>query len=324
MLLSLLFAPVASALTLPPILSQGTGCGSPLPSGQTPGSVTNVTIESGGLTRSYLVFVPPTYDPLLPTPLILSYHGGLQTAMDQLELDEFTKPYFNNDSFVIYPQGIDERWQGVPGDHVNDLGFTTDILNSVQSSYCLDLTKIGASGKSDGAGFVNLLACDATLSSRIAAFAPVSGAYYIDKLPCYPDTITIPCNASRSDVPILAFHGGADNIIAYDGGERKDECLPSIPHWIREWAARDGLSETNTTVPFAEDAVIYKYGSTTNCTSGGLVNLVYDSVNGHDWPSTQPNIDNTHLPPYHPVSFNATPMILDFFSQNPLPLWYLL
>jgi poly(3-hydroxybutyrate) depolymerase len=200
----------------------------------------------------------------------------------------------------------------------NDTGFTTDILNSVQSLYCLDTARIFATGKSDGGGVANLLACDPSLSSRIAAFAPVSGAYYINTPTCSPDTVAIPCSPSRIEIPILAFHGGADNVIAYNGGARKNECLPSIPHWIQQWAARDGLAPSNKTIPIAVNATLYQYGDD-NASTAGLVGLVYDSVNGHDWPSTQPNADNTNLPPYHPVTFNATSMILDFFRQHPLP-----
>lgn len=82
------------------------GCLKGLPKGQTVGSVANVTITSGGLSRFFLVSIPPTYKADVPTPAILSYHGGQRTAESQLQLDQLTNPEFNTDSFVIYPQGI--------------------------------------------------------------------------------------------------------------------------------------------------------------------------------------------------------------------------
>jgi poly(3-hydroxybutyrate) depolymerase len=84
------------------------GCLKQLPSGEKPGQVYNKTIVSNGVLRSYLVFLPPKYqpNPRQPHPTIFSYHGGVQTAQDQLELDLFTSPYFNNESMVVYPQGI--------------------------------------------------------------------------------------------------------------------------------------------------------------------------------------------------------------------------
>lgn len=82
------------------------GCGKSLPKGQSLGSVTNVSIASDGLQRSYLVSIPPKYNLFIPTPLILSYHGGNRDALSQLQLDQLTNPEFNTVSMVVYPQGI--------------------------------------------------------------------------------------------------------------------------------------------------------------------------------------------------------------------------
>ena len=85
------------------------GCGKALPDGQSTGVVSNVTIVSGGNQRNYLISIPPYYHSKIPTPAILSYHGGLRTAEQQLLLDQLTNPVFNTLSFVIYPQGINVR-----------------------------------------------------------------------------------------------------------------------------------------------------------------------------------------------------------------------
>lgn len=185
----------------------------------------------------------------------------------------------------------------------------------MKSNYNIDTSRIYATGKSDGGGFVNVLACDAGLSTRIAAFAPVSGAYYIDASPCHPESVKIPCSPGRKHIPFLAFHGGNDSVIDYNGGKRKQECLPSIPHFIQQWAIRDGLGSDNNTSPVADDTVLYKFGRDAN---EGLVEHIYDSVIGHDWPSTAPNHDNS-LKGHHPASFNATPIILEFFRKYSLP-----
>ncbi|KIH89947.1 ferulic acid esterase (FaeA) [Sporothrix brasiliensis 5110] len=306
---------VLSMATASPCTTKAvTGCHKALPYGQSRGAVTNASITSNGLDRNYLVFVPPNYENKKPTQVILSFHGGTKTALQQLELDNLTLPEFNTDSIVVYPQGINNFWQGVPGVTVDDVQFTSDLLDHVSRQYCVDTRRIMVTGKSDGAGFCNVLACDAGLSARIAAFAPVSGAYYVDTLPCDADTVAIPCNNARRDIPLLAFHGGADTVIAYGGGERKKACLPSVPHWIQSWAARENLGASNHTVPYAQDTVIYEFS---RGTQKGLVNLVYDRVNGHDWPSTQPNADNQNAG-QAPTSFNATPMILDFFAKHTL------
>jgi poly(3-hydroxybutyrate) depolymerase len=131
------------------------------------------------------------------------------------------------------------QWQGDPDSSpsVNDIDFTLDIINSLQSTYCISPRNIYAAGKSNGGGFVNLLACDPKASSIIAAFAPVSGAYYLTKEETSPA-----CNPSRSPVPIIEFHGYQDETIPYLGGDntRDNGITPPIPEWINEWATRDG------------------------------------------------------------------------------------
>ncbi|GAM85474.1 hypothetical protein ANO11243_034810 [Dothideomycetidae sp. 11243] len=304
-----------SALCAAVSVSAGSqGCNKSLPCDEEAGKVFNRTLVSDGVPRSYLVFIPPTYEVGRPMPLILSYHGGLKTAEDQLELDLFTSPYFNNDSMVVYPQGIDNTWQGVPGVTTDDILFTNQILDEVESLYCIDEIRIAASGKSDGGGFVgNQAACDPVLSQRLAAVAPVSGAFYVDTSVCQPDTVVIPCR-NRRHVPVFDFHGGEDPVINYNGGARKGECLPTIPHWITAWAIRDGLDPSNDSQPLAADTTIYSWG---RGSQKGFVKQVTDLVIGHTWPSTQPNADNTR-PGQQVASFNATPLILDFFQTHPL------
>jgi poly(3-hydroxybutyrate) depolymerase len=208
-----------------------------------------------------------------------------------------------------------DTWQGVPAvGYRNDVQFTTDILDEVESLYFINPSRITVTGKSDGAGLNNLLACDSILSKRIAAFAPVSGAYYINTLPCHPTTVDIPCSSARSDIPFLAFHGGNDTTIPYLGGERKNECLPAIPQFIQEWALRDGLDLGNVTTNVAVNVTRYAFG---RGAEAGLVELYYESNIGHDWRSTRPNADNT-ASGHHVANYNATPIIMSFFEAHPL------
>jgi poly(3-hydroxybutyrate) depolymerase len=298
----------------------------PLPQGQSIGNTANVTLESGGIYRSYLISIPPAYNCSAPTPLILSFHGGDRNASQQQELSQMSNPEFNNFAIAVYPLGMDvrslsnvieielkaaqETWQGVPGDSANDLQFVTDIINQLEQEYNIDPARIWATGMSDGGGFCNTIACDPILSGRIAAFASVSGAFYINESnSCSPDPITIPCNPGRPKIPIIEFHGYLDTTIPYEGGARNGACLPSIPYWAQEWALRDGLAATNVATNLTSDTLVYTFGEGSE---NGLVIQVTDFNLGHDWPSNV-QVGNSEL-----ASFNATPIIIDFFMRNPL------
>ncbi|KAH9889623.1 carbohydrate esterase family 1 protein [Xylariomycetidae sp. FL2044] len=271
--------------------------------------------------RKYRVWLPAKYDNSDATPLILSYHGANGDIDEQIALDDLTDPLFNSNHIVAYLQGTaddpDEpdhtTWEGAPGSKSNDIKFTQDVLDNLESKLCIDPDRIYATGKSQGGGFVGRLACDADTSKRIAAFAPVSGAYYIGQIDkeaecARPDLVTVPCDAGRADIPILAFHGGNDTTIAYHGDFRSGSCLPDVRSWARQWAERDGVEDTpvNSTLKGADNGVIMSYG-------GGLVRLVYDGDDiGHDWPSTIKNGDNSKSG-HGVASFNASSMIMEFF-----------
>lgn len=57
--------------------------------------------------REYLFYVPSSYKPTVPAPLILSYHGGSRDAQHQAALDQFNSTFFNKDYLVAYPDSVD-------------------------------------------------------------------------------------------------------------------------------------------------------------------------------------------------------------------------
>lgn len=155
---------------------------------------------------------------------------------------------------------MQNQWQGDPASiGVDDLDFVSSMIAHFNSRYCIDTSRIYASGKSNGGGFTGgYLACDPELSKQIAAFAPVSGAFYLpgsNDTDCSPTTIAIQCNPGRNPVPVLEFHGNGDKTIPYGGGPRRGECLPTIPHWIREWSKREGYGLTNKTTQLYDGKV---------------------------------------------------------------------
>lgn len=260
--------------------------------------------RSNGAKRSFLLHFPANYDKNKPHGLIFSFHGRSGTPAGQESLSKLSESDKNKNMLVAYPEGIDKQWQGDPAAKTDDISFTLDMIDSLQDQYCIDPERIYATGQSNGGGFsANILACDPTASSRIAAFAGVSGAYYqgTSDANCNADTVNIKCNPGRRNVPVLEFHGKKDETIPYNGGKRRNRCLPNIPHFMRAWGNRNGLGSNSADASLFDGHV--------KKSEWGAGNL--KGINTHyaidNMPHTWPNAKSYYI--------DATPVIMDFFNK---------
>ncbi|KAF2173769.1 carbohydrate esterase family 1 protein [Zasmidium cellare ATCC 36951] len=284
------------------------GCSKALPQGTTLGSTgssNSITITSSGRSRTFLLHIPTNYN-TTARGLILSYHGRGKTAASQEQLSSFSDPYFNPDLLAVYPQGVGNQWQGDPEATTDDVQFALDMIDYLTPRYCVDTDAIYATGKSNGEGFsANILACNATATDRIAAFASASGAY----CQCNASKIPIPCAPSRP-IPLLEIHGTSDTTIPYDGGARRGECLPSIPHFLQNWASVDNFSSTANVTTQLYGGKVQKYDF------GGKVDFLTQwrvEGLGHSWPSTGANGDSSKG-----TYFNGTEFMMEFFGRYSL------
>lgn len=170
---------------------------------------------------------------------------------------------------------MDNQWQGDPDSKgIDDVKFTLDMISSLTSNYCIDEDRIFAAGKSNGGGFsADILACDPVASTKIAAFAGVSGAYYqgTNDTDCNADTVAIACNPGRKPVPIFETHGSADTTIPYLGGARRNRCLPTVPHFMTAWSKRNGLGSTNvSSALYSGNVVQHSYGKSAGMEGVGV------------------------------------------------------
>jgi polyhydroxybutyrate depolymerase len=84
-----------------------------------------------------------------------------------------------------------------------DVAFIGQLLDHLESTLCIDTSRIFSAGMSNGAQMSSLLAC--RMAQRITAIAAVSGVEFPE-----------PCNGAP--VRVIAFHGSADPILPYTGG----------------------------------------------------------------------------------------------------------
>jgi len=114
----------------------------------------------------------------------------------------------------------------VPAGSADDVAFLTGLPATLEQRFCIDRTRVYATGFSGGARTASQLACDA--STVFAAVAPVSG------LPR-----PTPCPAPRA-VPIVAFHGPADPVDPFAGNGQ--------PYWTVRSPGRRATGRRKTAV----------------------------------------------------------------------------
>jgi poly(3-hydroxybutyrate) depolymerase len=193
---------------------------------------------------------------------------------------------------------------------VNDIQFTLDIVRYVTSGYNVDTRRIYAAGKSNGGGLVNLLACNANSSAIIAAFSPVSGAFYLQS-----DGSPPPCKPARLPIPIMEFHGWEDRTICYEGGDRRNSATQNVFAWVEAWAGRDRCSTDGPAVKTlcGEKKPVKRYSWKCQGVDDAVVHYNISNLK-HDWPSINGNEDSSRT-----TCFDATTLIMEFFGKHSLP-----
>ena len=267
------------------------------------------TVESGGLQRSYLLTTPDGYDKSKEWPLIVDFHGRNGTPEGQWNNSQYFLNKLGREYFVAYPLGClgdkdETAWQGAPyaNPSCDDITFTANLVNHVMASHNISTTRIYASGKSNGGGFVDTLACSDT-GNIFAAFAMAAAALYTDADYGPPD----PCEGERPRA-ILEAHGANDTTIPFGG--RKDGSVPNITLWTEQWGLRDNCDFIDFTPT--------DWGVNTTCSCNGTQNLVqqyYVNGLGHCWPSKVNNTDSQeHNGTCLVETLDFTQTVLEFFA----------
>jgi len=278
------------------------GCPSAAPAAA--GSTVAVTLASGGRERALRLRLPSGYRPDRTWPLVLVFHGFGGSAESAQAGFGFDRIADAQGVVVAYPQGTDSgtggkgwstfgRRAGAAG--VDDVVFVRDALDLVGTRVCVDTRRVFATGMSNGGGMAALLAC--RLADRVAAVAPVAGAYY---------PIPGGCRPSRP-VAVLAFHGAGDVVVPFAGDPAW--ALPPVAEWTRGWAERNGCRGDKAVflqVPGASGE------GWNDCQAGAQVGTIRLEAFGHNWPVGPPqSVRNAGV--------DAADTIWGFFAHHPGP-----
>lgn len=167
---------------------------------------------------------------------------------------------------VAFPEAIMPIGSGYQWDHEGDLPFLQQLTSELLSRYSPPERRVCVTGMSGGARMSCVLAAArADLVSAVGAVAGLrSGGRHTPTRP----------------VPILAFHGTADRINPYLGGNtpRWDE---SVEESARHWAGANRLPEQPQVLEVSPTLTRTTYGAEGE---PGEVTLFTSKGAGHTWP----------------------------------------
>lgn len=274
------------------------------------GAFTQTTVDTSftfdDILRTYRLYIPTTYNPSFPSPLLLNLHGYGSNNLEQELYGDF-RPIADTAGFIVaLPNGtldaLNNRfWNTFGGSGVDDIGFLSALIDTISEHYYIDINRIYTTGMSNG-GFMSYeLAC--SLSDRITAIASVAGSMVWTHLnSCSP----------LHPMPLMHIHGTADGTIPYNGSILYVPVETLVNHWVQF----NNCSPTPIITPVPD------IDTTDGCTAekhlfeggdmGSTVELYKIIDGGHSWPGAPININITNM------DFSASKVIWQFFRQYSL------
>ena len=174
-------------------------------------SAQQFSINAGGLNRTYYMTFPKNYDNTKPYKLLIANHcmgsesNHIATWVDHDQ--DHISPYYSQKALdtegnyiFVAPQGESNgTWQKGEKDHQ----FIDALISHIEDNYCIDTSRVFATGFSFGAMFTNSLA--QTFQHRIRAVAVYAVADF---------NIYIPANAGKP-IAWMDVHGVDDGLCTY-------------------------------------------------------------------------------------------------------------
>ncbi len=267
------------------------------------------TLTSGGVTRSYILYVPAIYNASHPVPLLFNFHGYGSSNVQQEYYGDFRGIADTANFIMALPQGLSSGGSagfndfGTVASAAIDLNFTQAMIDSISAHFNINSCKIYSTGMSNGGFMSHDIAC--FLSSKFAAIASVSGSL----MPSHASA----CNPSHP-MPVMQIHGTSDVTVSYTGvggiiGSIDIDSLVKL--WVR-------LNNCN---PVPTSSMVPNISTADSCTaqhfvySGGNGNSTVEFFKiiggGHSWPGSAYNISGVNTN----QDFSASKEIWRFLRQ---------
>lgn len=258
---------------------------------------TTLTILSGGLQRTAIVYIPENVRRYKRLPAVFDLHGSASWPAEELSrsgLEQTADRY----GFVVValqgaiPVGAGYAWNvpyvtTVPG-APDDEAFLNDLIDTLVGTGCVNARRVYAAGYSGGGRMISQFACDnperfaaTALVAGLRAGAPLgtAGGWVPDPSTCAP----------ASPVPVVAFAGTADPVNPFTGGGAPYWGY-SVPAALQRWAELNRCKRGPLTEQVTEHVSLVAYAA---CHANADTQLYVVEGGGHTWPGA----DATDFPP---------------------------
>ena len=236
-------------------------------------------LNVGGMTRQYRLTVPQA-EAGVPLAVMVGFHGGGGAYDDYPQEEAFRSLGAEQGVIMAYPRGAvvapnEGEWQlNTSDDMMHDIDFINALLDDLSTRYCVDITRLYATGYSLGSMFIYEVACQ--MNDRFAAVASFAGSMPISVNSC----------EMVNKLPVMHIHGTDDSIIPYSD-EWDWKSWPSvgpmmdIPQLMEFWGDQNGCQDVDWTDNSDGRHVVYD-----GCDEGVRVEHHRLDGHGHWWPQT--------------------------------------
>lgn len=266
----------------------------------------NKSFVHDGITRTYSVYIPASYSASNPVPLVLNLHGLGSNGAQQALYTNFQAIADTANFILVHPNGTVNQltgqtfWNiGIFGVTVDDVGFLSNLVDTISANYSILQDRIYSTGMSNGGYMSYALACQ---TNKFRAIGSVTGGM----------TTYMYSNCTGGNaIPIIQIHGTEDQTVPYDGNSTSKSIEDVVALWVNKNNCNSTpivtqIPNTNTSDGATAEQFLY-----TNGTNNHTVELFKVTGGGHTWPGAMhlPGMGNTCQ------DFSATKEIWRFFSQ---------
>lgn len=256
----------------------------------------NRTLFFDGQNRSFIVYIPPSYDGSTQVPIVFNFHGGGGTSSSFIFTNDM-RPIADTANFIaVYPQAAVDPSDGsnswlhkTPTTH-NDVNFIEAIIDTLSNDYNIDNDRVYSCGYSEGGIFSYELGC--RLNNRIASFCSVSGSMLVDAFRVSYYNLGN-CNPIHPTAVLLI--PGTSDFSPHSSYSGLQPYYMSVNEITTYWANHNNtnLNPTVTAVPNSNNSDgstvekrIWENGD--NCVAVQELKVING---GHDWPGSSGNMD---------------------------------